>query len=129
MFKIRPMRKRSMNPRHSKSAVKGTTQTFLRTFGELNGELDRILKLYKSNQASYTEVQAAAYNLFCFIQDNQQWIEEAKETIDPENLAALARLLRITKKQSHEAAIDNYTSALWTIHTQVTNFFNSLKNK
>ncbi len=102
------------------SSGSSTEPYFIRSFGQLNGELSKALENYKAKKGSFENVKAAAYNLLCFIKDNQDWLSSSSKSPSKDQLHNLSTLLELHRNENENNAVQNYTSAMNTIHSNIT---------
>ncbi len=93
----------------------GSARTnFSQQLNRLNEEFMRMLSDYDGGKGSITYVHAAAYNLYCFVQDNHAWLNADKGTLD-----SISKLLSPSNKSNEKEAVKNFRMASDTINKKI----------
>lgn len=87
---------------------------FTQQLNRLNEEFLRTLSAYEAGNGSITHVHAAAYNLYCFVQDNHSWLNADKGTLD-----TLTKLLSPHNTSNEKKALNNFRIASETISKKI----------
>lgn len=93
---------------------------FTKELTQLTNGLQTALKDYRSNQASFDHLQATAYNLYCFMQDNHPWLQSNNLPLNRETFDQISNLLSpYTNKSNEQTTATNYQTAIATIRNAV----------
>ena len=88
---------------------------FILQLNRLNQEFRRTLDDYDSGSGSFTHVHAAAYNLYCFLQDNHSWLRTGAQSPGSETLDKITNLLHPHNISNEKEAVENFRSASFFI--------------
>ena len=96
---------------------------FVLQLSRLNQEFRRSLGAYDEGNASFTQVYAAAYNVYCFLRDNHAWLQLGSQSLGNKTLKRVTTLLDPHQTSDNNVAVKNFRSASDTIHSNITRRF------
>lgn len=96
---------------------------FVLQLSRINQEFRRALSDYDAGGVPFTQIHAAAYNVYCFLQDNHAWLQSGSQSLGKGTLEKVTTLLYPHNTSDEKEAIGNFRSASDTIQNDMTSRF------
>ena len=93
---------------------------FVQQLNRLNQEFQRSLGDYDTGNVSFTQVHAAAYNVYCFVNDNHAWLNSGAHSLGNETLEKITTLLYPKNTADKTETVANFRSASDTIRNDIS---------